>query len=219
MPQAKQCRRKPAVILTSLNSLWARARDNLESRLSKDILAYDLLKNIRLHYFPKQENNTAEHYECSTVASTLRFAQITAVMNVSLASLWRKNYTSNVNEGHTCVCAHMGRKAGDTDGVSLWKGLLRANTKVDSIRELISLIYRARYEIHRLGRERKNTEGWMESAQWGVESLCKKMAKKTICIVKNCIQMFLKEVTNAWGWIYLMKNIVISVILWNVIAI
>ncbi len=158
------------------------------------------------------------------MASTLRFAQITAVMNVSLASLWRKNYTSNVNEGHTCVCAHMGRKAGDTDGVSLWKGLLRANTK-DSIRELVSLIYRARYEIHRLGRGGKNTEGWMESAQWGVESLCKMQTRRqedkdSICRVKNCIQIFLKEVTNACqGWIYLMKNIVISVILWNVIAI
>jgi len=44
MPQAKHCRRKPAVILTTLNSLWAKVRDNLESRLSKDILTYDLLR-------------------------------------------------------------------------------------------------------------------------------------------------------------------------------
>ncbi len=163
------------------------------------------------------------------MASTLRCAQmeITAVMNVSLTSLWRKNDTSNGNEGHRCVCAHMARKAGDMDGVSLWKGLLRANTKVDSIRELISLIYRDTRYTGSVGKGRKmegrtqrgewnqHREGWRDWARQNQGG--KKMAKRHIL---NFIQMFLKEVTNACqGWIYLMKNIVISLTLWNVVAI
>lgn len=180
MPQAKQCRRKPAVILTSLNSLWARVRDNLESRLSKDILAsWHLLKNIRLHYFPKQEKQHSRAlwmqysgFNTSFCSDNCSHECVTGLTVEEKLHKWCKWRT------HVCVCVHMGRKAGDTDGVSLWKGLLRANTKVDSIKELISLIYRARYEMHRLCGERKknrgkNTEGWMESAQRGVESLCK----------------------------------------------